>query len=352
MEAALRFELRVEVLQTSALPLGYAAQGAPILIEHDMKFNRRLIGYLIIYIAGCIYLILNNGTLATALLFGLITIIGISIKPRMTQTASLSPMLDSDLRMAKGVQEAIMDLPIPNVDGIIINRFYLPADWVGGDFTFFHSRENDRFSAAQSGITGVVKWVSHQETFISVSIGDVAGHGVSSALIMALTTGLLSEVAQSSITPADVLDRVNAHLSSHISQSDIRYVTCMYLTIYPQSRRLQYCRAGHPPAFVIRKDGKCIDLDSPGVFLGMFSDEKYTNSEMTLEAGDRIVLYSDGITETRNSIRDEFGIDQLKAILINTRFEPASKAIFHLKNAVSEFGPLNDDQTMILIDVS
>ena len=322
-----------------------------ILVEHDMKFNQRLLAYLVIYIGGSVYLAFHSGNIITATLFGLITIIGI-----ITTSSAKAPdhysETASDLRMAKGVQEAIMDLPIPDISGLKISRFYRAASWVGGDFTFFHSRDDYRFAPANSGITGVVKLMNQQETFLSVSIGDVAGHGVSSALIMALTTGLLSEVAQSVIHPADVLSKVNSHLASHISQSDIRYVTCMYLTIYPKSRRLQYCRAGHPPGFIVRQNGDCIDLDSAGVFLGMYADENYTNTELPLYPGDRIALYSDGITEVRNPIRDEFGIDRLKELIATTRTLPAETVLSQLKDQVSAFGPLTDDQTVVLVDIT
>jgi len=324
---------------------------AVILVEHDMKFNRRLFGYIVIYVGGSVYLAFHSGNIITATLFGLITIVGIIATP--TPIASdTHPTTASDLRMAKGVQEAIMDLPIPDIAGLKISRFYLAASWVGGDFTFFHSRDNTRFAPADSGITGVVKLMNQQETFLSISIGDVAGHGVSSALIMALTTGLFSEVAQSVIHPADVLSKVNSHLASHISQSDIRYVTCMYLTIYPKSRRLQYCRAGHPPAFIVRQNGECVDLDAAGVFLGMYEDENYTNTELPLYPGDRIALYSDGITEVRNPTRDEFGIDRLKELIVTTRTLPSETVLSQLKEQVSVFGPLTDDQTVVLVDIT
>lgn len=300
----------------------------------------------------------------TLFLFGLISLILMIVTPAepiskdtdhpqiiLDQSPNSNPA--EDLRMAKGVQEAVMTLPIPKVSGLTVARYYQAARWIGGDFAFFHSRENTDMVQTKSQIPGVIKLFDKNETFFSASIGDVAGHGVSSALIMALTTGLLSEVAQSSTQPQDILEKVNSHLAENISQSDIRYVTCIYLTIYPESKRLQYCRAGHPPGFVIRNSTSIIDLEgSPGVFLGMFQGETFDVNEIDIEAGDRIVIYSDGITETRNQNKEEFGLDRLKQLVISTMSLPPNAVLDRLKQNVDSHGASTDDQTVVIIDIA
>jgi sigma-B regulation protein RsbU (phosphoserine phosphatase) len=127
----------------------------------------------------------------------------------------------------------------------------------------------------------------------------------------------------------------------------------MYITIFPKTRRLRYCCAGHPPGFIIRKNGTILDLDqSTGIFLGMFADEPYTTVDIGLEPGDRIVLYSDGITEIRDLSANEFGIDSLKSSIMAAIHLSPDAALIHLKTTLDQFGTLKDDQTIVIVDIN
>jgi len=325
-------------------------------VEARLKFNRRLVRYVLIYLGGAVFLLFNKGTLGTGLAFGFISLLAMLLTPAPVCADHVDaihsiPSADSELKMAQGVQEALMDLPIPVVPGVDVARYYSAASSVGGDFIFFSSETVDKLIPRESDIQGVVRLVDGHEQYLSVAVGDVAGHGVSAALIMTLTSGILSEASRVSISPADVLMRVNQHLVTHIEHSEIRYVTCMYLTILPKTKRLKYSRAGHPPGFIVRK-GQSIDLDKPGVFLGMYQDELYENAELSLESGDRIVIFSDGLIEVRNNNGEEFGLDRLKESIFSYANESATVLAANIKRQVSQFGTAQDDQSLVILDIA
>ncbi len=313
-----------------------------------MKFNTKVLGPIVIYVAGAIYLVVTHGTALTISLFGFISLVFMALTP--PPHATEPPDNDKELKMARGVQQAILNLPLPDVPTLEIASHCEAAQSVGGDFTYFYARETREFNTLQSDIPGVLKLDDHREVSLSVGIGDVAGHGVSSALVMALTTGLLSEVAKTEDSPSRVLSRVNNYLVTHIGDTDIRYVTCAYITIYPKSMRLVYSRAGHPPAAILRKN-QVLSLDAPGLFLGMYPDETYTDTTIQLMPGDRIVMYSDGMTEVTNSDNVEYGLDGLKSMLLSTATDRPNQALNRITEDLAKFGSVKDDQTIIIIDV-
>ena len=259
-----------------------------------------------------------------------------------------------DLNTAKRVQEALLAIDPPKSDKIQISKRCLPASTLGGDFYTFVNKAVDRISRS-SAQKGIIQLIDKPEKMLGITIGDVAGHGVSSALVMALTSGLLNRIGFNNRSPAIILQRANSDIRRFISQSHITHVTAFYSIINLDTMSLSYSSAGHPPAILMRNDGSHELLATDGVFLGMYPDEHFHEENIQLESGNRIVLFTDGIIEAMNEKREAYGIDRLieltqKNMKLNT--DSYSELVFNTLKKYQNGEIQRDDQTLVVMDIT
>ena len=336
-----------------------------------MKFNIRMLSYLCMYVFGTTALLAQRANPVIIACFGLISVITVMLlrfgRPTIppspdaasadAQTQSpLTPRgeaMQKELDMAHRVQQALLSGEPPRHSGLKIARRCDSANSVGGDFYCFASQ---LFSELQEKPrrTGIASYVGVHEECIGVSIGDVAGHGVSSALVMALSSGLISEIAHSERRPSVILAKANNHILKHIENSQISYVTCAFATFFPTQRKMLLSTAGHPSVFIVHADRRVTTVETKGVFLGMFSGETYEEKAIDLAVGDRIVFYTDGLSETRNASGEEFGVARLEAALVSQRdngLDEALSFVFDDVMAFSGASPSKDDRTLVLVEI-
>ena len=153
--------------------------------------------------------------------------------------------LMNEIKMAKRVQQALLLVESPNIDGINIAKKCIPADNIGGDFYSFICKDFDQMSPEHPS-PGIVKYIQNENKYLGIVIGDVAGHGVSSALIMALSSGLFSEIGKRHSSPKKVLEAANKDLMRYIENSQVTHVTAFYGVLNVNNYEFHYCRAGHP----------------------------------------------------------------------------------------------------------
>ena len=116
--------------------------------------------------------------------------------------------------------------------------------------------------------------------------------------------------------------------------------------------RLEYCRAGHPPALLVRADGSVEWLSEGGMLLGMAPDASFTTGSVDLHAGDVVLVYSDGVLESRNDADEEFGDERLEAQLRLARSGSAEAVLFSVLGAVQDFAAphaLIDDTSLVVL---
>ncbi len=260
-----------------------------------------------------------------------------------------------ELQIARRVQQGLLSVGTPQLNGIKLAKRCLSAKNIGGDFYTFIDKNKHSLRQKPKNIPGVIEYVDARETYFDAIIGDVAGHGVSSALVMALSSGLLSEISKNNNSPAKTLKLANNDLLKYIENSQISYVTAFYASINTYSKKLRYSKAGHLPALLFHKDNTCTQLDANGIFLGMFPDEEYEEAEVQLETGDRLFLYTDGIIEARNNHNEEFGLNRFTSLIrsnqktdINTLLD----TIFEETKKFTEFQDVKDDQTLIIMEIA
>ena len=132
-----------------------------------------------------------------------------------------------------------------------------------------------------------------------------------------------------------------------------RFATFCYARVDAAARRLVYSNAGHNPPLHIAKNGTLTPLNIGGMVLGVFPDTSYEQSELRLNAGDRLVFYTDGITEARDGEGEEFGDERLMTTAVDARMQPADALKTVLLDAVNSFtgGTFEDDATLIVVGV-
>jgi serine phosphatase RsbU (regulator of sigma subunit) len=199
--------------------------------------------------------------------------------------------IEQELRTAQFIQRALLPREVPPLPGWQVMPFYRPAREVGGDFYDFLPFEDGR---------------------LGIVIGDATDKGVSAALLMATTCTMLRTAALGSISPGEVLARVNDLLAANIPTG--MFVTCFYAILDPGNGCLRYANAGHDLPFWRHSSGVS-ELRATGMPLGMMPGSRYDVQEATVEPGDSLLFYSDGLVEAHNAERAMFGFPRLMALM-------------------------------------
>jgi PAS domain S-box-containing protein len=186
---------------------------------------------------------------------------------------------------------------------------------------------------------------------IGIALGDVCGHGIGAALIMAETRAYLRAFAKTNSDPGIILTRLNDELINDLL--DIHFVTLILVRINPVTKILDYASAGHLPGFILNStDNKIIELHSTGIPLGIINDYQYSKSDpLQLREKELLFLYSDGIVETKNPEDLDFGIEHSLEMIRKHFHEPSAEIIEHIYKKTIQFAgnkKQEDDITAII----
>ena len=236
--------------------------------------------------------------------------------------------------LARAVQRQFYEAPPPRVEGFDFAAVAFPADAIGGDYLDF---------------------VSMPGGSIGFAIGDVCGHGISSALLMAGLRAYIRAFAPRSADPAEIFTQTNNILVSDMGQD--KFVTLIYCRLNPASRSLIYSSAGHTPGFILGGNGEVRHtLDSIDMPLGVMEEHEFSSSgEIALEPGDVLALLTDGIVETENPGQDSFGVERAIGYVRDHRGESAAEIANGLYRAVRKFSdgmPQVDDVTTVICKIT
>ena len=199
---------------------------------------------------------------------------------------------EQELRVARGIQQALLPKEVPTLEGWEVTSYYQPAKEVGGDFYDFFELHDGR---------------------LGLVVGDATGHGIPAALVMAAARSMLRAVAQASASPGDVLSRANDPLVMDIPPN--MFVTCLYAVLDPESGHLVYANAGHDLPYLRRRSSDAVELRARGMPLGLMPGMSYEEKEVVLEKGESVLFYSDGLVEAHDPQRIMFGFPKLRALV-------------------------------------
>ncbi len=233
-----------------------------------------------------------------------------------------------ELQQAREIQQSLMPKEIPQIAGFEIAGAWEPARVVGGDY-FDVIRLSD--------------------TKLGICIADVVGKSVSAALLMANVQASVRAFANESMAASDMCGRVNSVLSASIGTG--KFVTFFYAVLDAETRSMHYTNAGHLLPILLRADGRTRELQNGGAVLGVFPDWKYEDSFLQFEAGDRLLLFTDGITEAGPGGEEEFGEERLVASARESIDKPAGEIKSRILADAKHFcdQQLRDDATLIVV---
>lgn len=245
--------------------------------------------------------------------------------------------LDRELQVVGEIQRSLLPQTLPAIDGFELATHYVTSARAGGDYYDFFPLPN--------GCWGVF-------------IADVSGHGTPAAVLMAITHAIAHAQPGSHTPPASLLTYLNAQLA-RLYTRDGTFVTAFYAVLDPKARTLTYSAAGHNPPRLAR-GGRVLALDGAGALpLGIFDGQEYTQERVTLEPGDVLLLYTDGLTEAMAPAAggrspDLFGEGRLDAALLGAAERGAQACVDRVQESVAEFShnaPPGDDRTTIAMRV-
>jgi phosphoserine phosphatase RsbU/P len=179
----------------------------------------------------------------------------------------------------------------------------------------------------------------------------VVGKGISAALLMANLQASFRAFASEAVSPGILVSKLNEVISNNIASD--KFVTFSYCIIDTMDDRLTYASAGHCPPILFHKSGEAVSLKEGGTPLGIFPDRKYEDAGLRIESGDRLVLYTDGLTEAMNSDEQEFGERRLVDLGSRKIASGASELVAAIKKEVVGFcnGNFQDDFTLVVVAV-
>lgn len=240
--------------------------------------------------------------------------------------------IQRELETARAIQHSLVPRifpPFPHRTDFDLHAQMISARHVGGDFFNYFLIDDDH---------------------LGLVIGDVSGKGTPSALFMAVTHTHVRTVALHSPDPAQCMQEVNRILVA--DKASNMYATCFYAVLNTRTGELRYSNAGHNPPYRIRPDGTVTGLAMLGGFpLGLFPG-KYECASTRLDPGDRLFLYTDGVSEAANTEQDEFGEDRLKTVLTQADGMTTRDLIGLVHSSLQAFctdAPQSDDITMIAV---
>jgi len=259
----------------------------------------------------------------------LIACLGIVAVRRVLTNARRLIVIDRELSIARQIQFSILPQAMPGVVGLTVAARYRPMTAVAGDFYDFLEIDTQR---------------------LGVLVADVAGHGVPAALIASMVKVTLAAQRERADQPAAVLAGMNQALCGRLAG---QYVTAAYLFIDTRLGLIRYAAAGHPPMLRSAQRGREIqEVVQNGLLLGLVEGADYQELEQPLQAGDRFLLYTDGLIEAASTDEDLFGLDRLKVALAHgTALQPNAAADKLLDTIDAWSGqPQGDDLTLVLVD--
>ncbi len=248
---------------------------------------------------------------------------------RLHRAAIESERIEREMELAAAIQREILPHSLPEVAGVELAAANLPTRHVGGDYY-------DLFPLSRGRLGFLV--------------ADVSGKGVPAALLVSTVHAAVHLQIDEAKTVVDLVSRIDRHLQRYAATR--KFLTLFFGLFEPDSGLLTYVSAGHNPALLLRGSGEMEHLNSTGVPVGMFPDASWREVSVTLEPGDLLCVYTDGLTEAVDAAEEEFGLGRLSTLIGKGRGLPLKELCDRVFAEVADFAadmPQYDDQTLLLV---
>jgi hypothetical protein len=246
-------------------------------------------------------------------------------------------VMKRDLQIAKEIQTRLLPANPPAIQGLEIAFATRPANTVAGDYY-------DVFPRVGSD--------GHSQAYL-IAVADVAGKSIPAALLMATVQASLKTLASTPLSVAELVGRMNQYACTN-SQEGRRFTTALVAEFDPQTRTLTYVNAGHNPPILRRVSGAMERLECGGIPLGILEGSQYSSATVSLQPGDWVAMFSDGVVEAENARKEEYGEDRLTYNLQTGATQLPSVLLQRIMSDIDNFvgtAPQHDDVTCMLLKV-
>lgn len=235
-----------------------------------------------------------------------------------------------ELELARRIQVALLPDALPEIAGYELHGGNIPSRGVSGDFYEVIGRDDGR-------------------EYLTL-VADVSGKGMSASLLAAALEALTASPIEGGLEPEEVFRRASRLLYERTPPE--RYATAILTALDPATGALRFVNAGHVPGLLIRHGGEVEQLEATGTPIGLLPGSDYTTGSTRLEAGDLLVLYTDGINEAENADHDQYGVDRLAEACRSSSGLPLEELAAAIEEDLSRFAgdvPFADDRTTVLL---
>jgi sigma-B regulation protein RsbU (phosphoserine phosphatase) len=235
---------------------------------------------------------------------------------------------DDELQEARAIQQKQLPRQLPEVADYDLAAITQPLRFVGGDY----------YDVVRLG---------PQDTLLCIA--DVAGKGLSAALLMSSLQATLKPLIAQRLAPRELCHRLNRILCDLTPEG--KFISFFVGLLNSRDHRLTYCNAGHNPPLLVRADGQSTELDAAGAVLGQFPDWRYEQSAVQISRGDRLLVFTDGLVEACNADEEPFEEQNLVRIAQENPGASAKDLMGLLMQAASQHcgGSFQDDATLLVL---
>jgi serine phosphatase RsbU (regulator of sigma subunit) len=248
---------------------------------------------------------------------------------RLVEVEHMERLMAKELEQAAEIQRRLLPRESPMLPGLDISGSSVPCRSVGGDYFDYVPLPGGR---------------------LGIMVGDVAGKGMSAALLMSSLQARVQVLAEEDEPLAKTVTRLNRSVAA--ACPDNRFITFFMAAINPSTGEFSYVNAGHNPPYLVRASGAVEALTEGGPIMGILRNITYQEAQGKLERGDVLAIFSDGITEASNLASDEYGEERLQQELIARRAESSAAIINAINRSVEKFvgdAPAADDMTLVVV---
>ena len=247
---------------------------------------------------------------------------------RQMASEKLRRQLEMELEEARKVQEGLLPRRMPKLQGFSLASAWQPAHTVSGDYLTAHPLDENR---------------------VALCVADVSGKGLPAALLMSNMQAVLTSLSAENISPGELCEQLNTVMCGNTPLNT--FITCFYSVLDVQQRTLSFSNAGHNPPLLAHGSDRCHRLEGGGRVIGVLADSHYVHRTIELTSGDKLLIFTDGLTEARNIAGEEFGERRLIECLLNYSGRSAPELRANILREVTHFcgNKFDDDAALIVV---
>ena len=237
--------------------------------------------------------------------------------------------LEEQMQIAKDVQSSLLPAQPPEIEGYDIAGVCIPTFEIGGDY---------------------YDYIKLDENHLAIVIADVSGDGIPAALIMASFRAILRNQLKVDSDPSEVMTVLNKQISEIVRKRD--FITAFYAKLNYEQHILSYTNCGHNSPILLKSDGKIELLETGDPALNILDAASFNSNSVSIAPGDQIVFYTDGVIEIFNKDSEEYNVERLQKVILESQNKSANEIINNIVESTRNFSVTKlyrDDFTLVVI---